>query len=241
MITRKPWTYGSEIKNRDYLEKEESFESLVQEFSRALAQVDRQSVRFRMEPRNGKYSGDDPLLKRLQCVRAAWTIALDPILLDKFFNGRMGIRAQYYVSPYHGSHMNRCLLAALHDQLVKHARTADPTADGDCLNLSLSAPSAKTWISEKNLAGKKIIRASDLALTEEELQNDWLDLARAVKSGAIGSDQFQLYSAAINGVRAPIADQFEVKGAWITHVDRCEYVTPDKRDRDCQVFMFGFT
>lgn len=85
-----------------------------------------------------------------------------------------------------------------------------------------------------------IIRASDLALVEEELQNDWLDLARAVKNGPIESEHFQLYSAAINGVRAPIADQFEVKGAWITHIDRCEYVTPDKRDRDCQLFMFGF-
>jgi hypothetical protein len=97
------------------------------------------------------------------------------------------------------------------------------------------------WISEKTLDGQKIIRASDLSLTEEEIQNDWLDLARSVKAGDIGSDQFQLYSAALNGVRAPIADRLEVKGAWITSKDRRDYVTPDKRDRDTQVFMFGFT
>jgi hypothetical protein len=173
--------------------------------------------------------------------RATWTIPLDSVLLDKFFNGCMGIRAQYYVSPYNGAYMNRRLLSALHDQLISLAQAADPSIEKEFAELSLTASSAKTWISEKDLTGKKIIRASDLALLEEELQNDWLDVARVVKSGAIGGDQFQLYSAAINGVRAPIADQFEVKGAWITHIDRCEYVTPDKRDRDCQVFMFGFT
>lgn len=241
LITRKPWTYGRDIKNRDYLKREESFESLVQEFARELAAVNQQDVRFRMEPTNGRYSGDDPLLKRLQCMRASWTIRLDSVLLDKFFNGLMGIRAQYYASPYHGSSMNRRLLSTLHTRLVELARAADPPVDKDLLDLSLTAPSAKAWISEKNLTGHKIIRASDLALVEEELQNDWLDLARAVKNGAIGNEHFQLYSAAINGVHAPIADQFEVKGAWITHIDRCEYVTPDKRDRDCQLFMFGFT
>jgi hypothetical protein len=68
MISRKPWTYGSQIKNRDYLKREEPFESLVQEFSRALAVVDPKRVRFRMEPKNRKYGAADPLLKRLQCI-----------------------------------------------------------------------------------------------------------------------------------------------------------------------------
>jgi hypothetical protein len=240
-FARKPWTYGRDIQNREYLQADSDFESLVGELEAALATATNQDVRFRLEPTNGNYSGDDPLLKRLQCKRASWSSRLDSVLLDKFFNGRMGIRAQYYVSPYHGGSMNRKLISALHNRLVELARTADPSVDQYLLALSLTVPSAKAWISEKNLAGQKIIRASDLELAEEELQNDWLDLARAVKNGSIGNENFHLYSAAINGVRAPIADQFEVKGAWITHMDRCEYVTPDKRDRDCQLFMFGFT
>lgn len=241
MITRKPWAYGCDIKNRDYLKSEDSFESLVQEFVRELAVVNQHSVRFRIEPTNGRYSGGDLLLKTLQCMRASWAIQLDSVLLDKFFNGRMGIRAQYYTSPYHGGAMNRLLLSALHNRLVELALSVDPTADKDLLDRSLGAPSAKAWISEKTLTGHKIIRASDLVLAEEELQNDWLDLARALKNDATRSEDLQLYAAAINGVHAPIADQFEVKGAWITHMDRCEYVTPDKRDRDCQLFTFGFT
>jgi len=124
---------------------------------------------------------------------------------------------------------------------VELARARDPSGDWKLIELSLDAGSAKAWISEKTVNGEKIIRASDLTLTEEELQNDWLDLAKAVRAGEVGNDQFNLYSAALSGVRTPIADQLEVKGAWITHEDRREYVTPDKRDRDTQIYMFGFT
>lgn len=241
MLSRKPWSYGRNVVNRDYLMSNEPFDTLLEEVEGALAALDERSIRFRIEPTNGKYSGNDVLLKRLQCRRASWAIPLDSVLLDKFFNGLMGIRAQYYASPYHGAAMNNRLLATLRNRLVKLAQAAAPSADRKLVELSVDAPSAKVWISEKTLNGQKIIRASDLSLEEEEIQNDWLDLARSVKAGDIGGDQFQLYSAALNGVRAPIADQLEIKGAWITSEDRRDYVTPDKRDRDAQVFMFGFT
>jgi hypothetical protein len=47
----------------------------------------------------------------------------------------------------------------------------------------------------------KIIRASDLTLVETELQNDWLDIARLVHNGQAPKGEYQLYSAALNGVR----------------------------------------
>ncbi|MNF38902.1 hypothetical protein D3C84_198630 [compost metagenome] len=240
-FARKPWTYGRFIQNREYLQDDSDFDSLVGEIKDALAAATSQDVRFQLEPSNGKYGRDDLLLRRLQCRRASWSIRLCSKLLDKFFNGRMGIRAQYYLSPYHGRAMNARLLSALRPRLLALAREAVPLGDQVMIELSLAAASAKTWICEKNMAGNKIIRASDLALVEDEIQNDWLDLARAVKDGAAPLGQFQLYSAAYNGVQAPIADQFEVKGGWISRDDRCEYVTPAKYDRDCQVFMFGFT
>lgn len=240
-FARKPWTYGQVIQNREYLLADSDFESLVGELVGALAAATSRDVRFRLEPTNGKYGSDDPLLKRLQCRRASWAIHLCPKLLDKFFNGRMGIRAQYYLSPYHGGAMNARLLSALRRRLLALAQEAEPAADREMVELSLAAASAKTWICEKNLDGSKIIRPSDLVLVEQEIQNDWLDLARAVKAGAAPQGQYQLYSAALNGVRAPIADQLEVKGGWISRDDRREYVTPAKCDRDCQVFMFGFT
>lgn len=241
MLSRRPWSYGRDVVNREYLETNEPFDSLVQELKAAVAAVGEQSVRFDIEPLDGKYRGGDVLLKRLQCRRASWAIRIDSILLDKFFNGRMGIRAQYYVSPYHGAAMNARLLSAIRNRLFELAQVTATSDDQRLVQLSLDAPSAKVWIAENDLNGQKIIRASDLTLTGEELQNDWLDLARALKDGEIGEDQFQLYSAAFQGVRTPIPDQLEIKGAWITREDRRDYVTPDKRDRDTQVFMFGFT
>jgi len=240
MIERKVWTYGTEIQNRNYLKDEQSFDELAQEIEAAVRESSVNVTRYRMEPSGSAYSGDDPLLERLQCIRPGWWIEIEPALLDKLYNGLMGIRAQYYESPYHGLSMNQMLLSRLTDPLVKLAAEIDPTANSELLQLSLSKPSAKVWISEKDKNGNKIIRTSELELNGEEIQNDWLDIAIDVKNGKY-NDQYQLYSASINGVRAPIADQLEVKGAWLTSSDRCEYVTPDKRDRDCQLFMFGFT
>lgn len=241
MMARRPWSFGSGLDERRYLDDPQSFDDLAQELADALAIAKPSNTRFQVEPKGGRYRGDDPLLKRLQCRRASWHVAMDPRLLDKFFNGRMGIRAQYYASPYQGLSMNGQLLAKLSGHLLGLAEEIDGDVELRLLRESLSAPSAKVWIAEKNLAGKKILRASDLRLVEDEIQNDWLDLAREVKNGSFGVEFFQLYCAAITGVRAPMPDQLEVKGAWITSPERCEYVTPDKRDRDCQLFMFGFT
>lgn len=239
-LVRKPWSYGRDIRDREYLKANSGFESLVQEINVALMNCSDADVRFRLEPSNGKYGQHDPLLKRLQCRRASWAVRLESKLLDKFFNGCMGIRAQYYVSPYHGEAMNALLLAAVRPRLLELAQYFG-SDDKTLIETSLAATSAKMWICEKNLAGKKIVRASDLTLSEEEIQNDWLDLARAVKLWGTPVGQYQLYSAALSGVRAPVADQIEVKGGWITLDDHVEYVTPAKWSRDCQVFMFGFT
>lgn len=239
-FNRRPWTFGREIRNRDYLAADSNFAGLVAELQVGVEKA-ADVARFRLEPTNGRYGKGDVLLKRLTCRRAAWTVALDPVLLDKFFNGLMGIRAQYYVSPYQGAAMNAQLVSALQPTLLELARTHIDPRSMKIVDLSLAAVSAKTWICEKDLSGNKIIRASDLRLTEEQIQNDWLELARQVSAHAVPTGQYQLYSASLNGVRAPIADQLEVKGGWITGEDQVEYVTPGKHDRDCQVFMFGFT
>lgn len=239
-IKRTPWTYGPDIQSRGYLAEDDDFNALVESIVGAVASATRADVRFGIEPKNGKYGRDDPLLKRLQCRRASWRIRLDSKLLDKFFNGTMGIRAQYYVSPYHGGAMNSRLIGALSTRLLEIAKQ-HPDVDLQLVTKSIGSRSAKAWISEKNLRGVKIIRASDIALVETELRNDWLDIARLVRDGRAPQGEFQLYSAALNGVRAPIPDQLEIKGGWITDAAGYEYVTPSKHDRDCQVFMFGFT
>ena len=84
-LVRKPWSYGRDIRGREYLKGDADFESLVQEITEALLSCSDADVRFRLEPSNGKYGQDDPLLKRLQCRRASWAVRLESKLLDKFF------------------------------------------------------------------------------------------------------------------------------------------------------------
>ncbi len=240
MTNRKPWIYGSAVIGRDYLQQDSPFAALVKEMEEALSQAEQSAVSFRIDPDDGKY--EDPLLKRLKGQRPAWRIFMAPTLLDTFFNGRMGIRAQYYKSPYEGARMNQILISTLRDRLVELALgSKNCSLPGDWLVRSLSMASAKAWISETTADGQKIIRAGDSQLVEDELQNDWLDLARSLKGGSIGNEDYNRYSAALQGVQCPIADQLLIQGAWLTLEDLYEYVTPDKRDRDCQLFMFGYT
>jgi hypothetical protein len=238
---RKEWTFGRHLTGRGYLNGPETFEQLADELCAALAAVEGSRVRFVVEPREGRYEKDDPLLKRLGCKRPAWWMALDGRLLDRFFNGIMGIRAQYHWSPYRGAAKNHLLISKLTDELVRLASSKQPDVDPVFLRRSLAQPSAKAWISEQDVEGRKVIRTSDLELDEQSIQNDWLDLARDVKNGLYDNENYDVHCAALNGIRTPLPDQMEVKGAWLTEGDLREYVTPAKRDRDCQTFMFGFS
>ena len=242
IFQRKGWRYGANIKNRDYLSERGTFEDLVEEIRALLRITDSSKIKFAIQPKDEKYKDDDPLLKILQCKRPAWWIQLDQTVLDKFFNGMVGIRAQYYVSPYHGQKMNQYLLSKLLEDLIQIAPKQELQqhgVDAGFLEMSLSQSSAKAWISENNLKGEKIILAGG-PFDDESIQNDWLDMARDVKNG-VYNDECQLYYAAVNGVQAPVPDQLEIKGAWLTGTKRLEYVTPGKRDRHLQVFMFGFS
>jgi len=241
MLKRKDWKYGGNVKDRDYLHEEASFGDIVREIYESISSVNGDKVRFVLEPVGGQYEESDPLLKKLKCRRPVWRVQLNQVLLDRFFNGKGGIRAQYYKSPYHGRKENLYLISRLSDRLVELARLKDSSVDMKLLRTSLRKPSAKAWIYERDVQGQKIIRASDLELDEESMQNDWLEIARKVKSNGYDSGEYQFYCAALNGVRAPIPDQLEIKGAWIDESGTHEYVTSGKRDRDWQIFMFGFS
>lgn len=104
----------------------------------------------------------------------------------------MGLRAQYYVSPYQGRKKNLFLISKLSDSLILIASEIEKGVDRDFLRRSLSQSSAKVWISERDINGKKIIRAGDLASDDQSIQNDWLDVAKDVKKGIHGSDDYHV-------------------------------------------------
>ncbi|MGF6870606.1 hypothetical protein [Paraburkholderia sp. MM5477-R1] len=232
MTDRKPWTYGKGIKGRAYLESDQPFDDVAHEIRDALEHAPLCAVCFQLEQ-----ARDNPDLVKKNCKRGSWHIQLDVGLLDIFFNGKMGIRAQYYKSPEHGHFKNRLLLDLIKNRLVTFASKKDPTVDTSMVKLSLNAESAKVWISERSLLGQWIIGCPAPDLVEDEIQNDWLDVARKVQCGELGPAQ----RGALHGVRAPLADQLEIKGAWVTELGRDEYVPEEKRDRDQQLHLFGFT
>src|SRR5260221_10637724 len=151
MFQRQAWKYGEHIQNRNYLEDDKSFDELAQEMVNAAEGVDKSRVSYQMEPPN-----NDQLLIELRCSRPSWRIQFDSKLLDEFFNGIMGIRAQYYISPYVGREKNLSLLSSLKDQLIKLATSIDCAADRTFLQMSLQKSSAKVWICEKDLSGNKL-------------------------------------------------------------------------------------
>jgi len=160
MLKRKEWTYGKNIKDRDYLLEEASFDDIVRDICKSISCIGSDQVMFVSEPVGGKYEESDPLLQKLKCQRPVWRLQLNPVLLDRFYNGRSGIRAQYYMSPYHGLNENLRLISRLSDRLVELARFRGSAADIDLLKTSLSKSSAKVWISERDIHGQKIIRAT---------------------------------------------------------------------------------
>ena len=205
---------------------------LVDDMVLAVQNVDADNLTYRSEFPNGN---GDKLLSRLECMRATWEIALDSRLLDRYFNGLMGLRAQYYISPFFGRHQNHVLLQKLKPSLLD----AVGISDLFFAERSLENPSAKAWISEKSIDGKSLFDYSVNAPDSELIQNDWQYAAEGIPDAA-GIYSTNLYSRCYQGVQAPIPDRLQIKGAWLT-TDFLEYIEASKRDRDIELFMFGFS
>lgn len=71
----------------------------------------------------------------------------------------------------------------------------------------------------------------------EYIINDWLHMA---DKGVAATHDPKPYSRCYQGIQAPMPDRLEIKGSWIT-TGNIEYVEASKRDRDPEIFMFGFS
>ena len=61
MLRRNSWTYGSNIKGREYLMGEDSFDELAEKLSVAVCAAQKAQIRFVVEPKNRKYDSGDRL------------------------------------------------------------------------------------------------------------------------------------------------------------------------------------
>jgi hypothetical protein len=149
ILRRRPWSLGPGVRERTYLITSQDFDGFSVELAAAVASAQGRDVHCQVE--QPKKRTEDVLLTRLECKRASWMICIDPVLLDKFFNGAMGLRAQYYVSPYYGALQNARLLLLLREALLQHASRKLAATELATVRKSLAALSAKVWICEKNL------------------------------------------------------------------------------------------
>lgn len=88
------------------------------------------------------------------CYRAEFLLTVKPNTYGAFFNSPVGLRAQYAVSAEHGETANRLLLSRLYSKLQRFKRHIEFPTD-DEVQWSLSAPQAKIWIDEDEVASQQ--------------------------------------------------------------------------------------
>ena len=88
------------------------------------------------------------------CYRAEFLMEIKPNTYDAFFNSPVGLRAQYAISEEHGEAANRLILSGLHAKIFRFKRQSIFPTDME-VRWSLSAPQAKIWIDEDEVASQQ--------------------------------------------------------------------------------------
>lgn len=138
------------------------------------------------------------------CCRASIKLAVDRTAYDAFFNAPVGYRGQYAVSETHGSRANFSILSVLMPKLLG----AVPSwASNHPVRVSLLGQQSKIWIDEFEV--------------ENQLSDpDW----------SIQCPVWEFNEPDGQGLRAPVGECLEVKGAWVDAAG-CEVVNPHKCQR----------
>ena len=149
------------------------------------------------------------------CNRASFPLQVASSVYDAFFNSGKGYRAQYAISPSVGAAANRSLLQALEPMLV--AVVAQPSqVPLSLVRRSLRGVDAKVWILEADV--------------EQQLSDPIPSLAYA---------PWEFDSPNGQGLRAPVGNLLEVKGAWLDPAG-VERRDPTKENRAVRINKSGF-
>jgi hypothetical protein len=159
--------------------------------------------------------------------RAIFCGSVDPTLFDWFFNARTGYRGAYYDSPEAGLRFNRILIDHLAPMLVSWAASQDGRKDIDWVRRSLSAPSAKAWLSEhpgvcQECAGEwSQSHSSDLQIENERWESE-------------------THTHAAWGRQAPLLSKIRIFGGLINAQNQ-EWVAGHKKNRATHISEHGWS
>jgi hypothetical protein len=163
--------------------------------------------------------------------QACFRLRVSNEAFDLFHNAPNGLRGRYWQSPDVGFLATRYLIDALKPKLVAYAyknpaivekKASDMTLDE--VRASLDVPSAKVWIREKDDEKCLIISTTDEAR---------LIVPRWEKNEEVKPEKFWRWT--------PGAGEIEVKGGLIRDGGKQEHVPEIKRDRSCQIHLYGHT
>jgi hypothetical protein len=226
MDYRAAWTYARLSQDRiDLLNSSPFFRKIVE---RLVDEVDVGKSEFTID-RGRTFPVDGAL-------RPVWFVSFDPSLVDWFFNGPCGYRAQYYSSPENGLNANSFLLRETEQKLVQIAKRSDfeymdPDhgrlhMDRDTLQTSLRQGSAKVWGDESKGELNDVISGGQNS-EPQILAERWMVNADANAQKALW------------GIQAPIIETLKFHGAFLKN--GIEIVPPNKIHRSEDIYYFGFS
>ncbi len=203
------------------LDAEWSFEQLAKDLS-TVARVLSVCVKpYRSPPK------DAPA----KIAQVVYRLAAPAEIVDRFYNGRDGLRGRYWQSATTGDDATRLLLSRLCPALLASsveiaAEPSDTWAkQPHHVAASLAASSSKIWICERNLQGEFLLNSAE---AEHLVVPRWSN-----NQGAAGN-KGQCWRW------TPCGGDLEVKGGLIGE-DRREFIPESKVDRGKQICCFGFT
>ena len=150
------------------------------------------------------------------CYRAEFLLKAKLNTYDAFFNSPVGLRAQYAVSEAHGETANRLILSKLQSKLLRFRRSEIHPSDIE-VRWSLSAPQAKIWIDEDEVANQQGEFEAHLIYRRWQLQSE---------SGV--------------GLLAPCGNGLIVFGGWLDPEKGIRH-NPDKLHRSAEIYETGYS
>lgn len=208
---------------RRYLSSGISFEQIT-----ARIACEAEMLQGWIEPcRDRSPSPPAPARARQACFR----LRVDPETYDMFYNAADGLRGRYWQGPDIGFLATKQLSGALTPKLLCFQEIEQPQNEKKTASMneaqiwaSLTAPSAKIWVREKDDNGNCMIQKND---RHQLVVRRWEANEKDPGTGDLWR-------------WTPKRDELEVKGA-ILGPDSEEYVPESKRDRSCQIHRYGFT
>jgi hypothetical protein len=175
-------------------------------------------------------------------LRPLFYIKVGQELVDLFYNGVRGYRAQYYLSPENGEDANRYAIQQIEPKLLETARNAnwcapDPNCSDNLLHMdeaeifaSLRFPSAKIWGDETE--GE----LSDVTKGLMDKTPPQIIAARWVAA----TENLETQSKAAKGVKAPCLSILKFHGAFIIKNGK-ERIPCGKKMRSEDIHRYGWS